>query len=608
MRILQLLSQTHLTGSEAHAVTLARHHLVAGHEVFFVSDRLHLSTEAPFVSRPIHAAKGWRRWREALWLRRFLKENKIDVVHAHSRAASRIGWWATRGLSTALVSTVHGRQHFSLGKRWFDLYGERVLAVCEDIKTHLVKDFRMRSHRIQVLRNPIWIPEVHRTSSSNLRVLFVTRWTGPKGERALEFLSEVLPQLLAENLSLEFDIAGEPPTLDSAAARQLVLLKDRFGTRVRHLGFVPDLEKRFGDYELIIGAGRVAAAALAVGRPTFAFGEAQCCGFIQEGNLSEALSSNFGDLSLSGKDQPLPTDFCRQELLKFLKSPQVGEVSKSLQSRVRADFDSKVVSEDVIRVYQSARFLKHVRRPIPVLMYHKVLEKEIETPHRIFVTAERFEAHLRSLKKSGRETLWFQDLLDFREGRRPLSEFPRSPVLLTFDDGYANNLTIAQPLLKKYGFKAVIFLLADQSLRFNSWDEGAAPQIPLMTPNERQEIAAGGAFEIGSHGFRHRKLPEMSDAEALTELIESKRALEKEFSRHIHVFAFTYGAVDERSPVLARQAGYQYAVSTDSGGIFIEEAPHLIFRVNVFPEDGPRRLLKKTSWWYRWSYYWKRGR
>lgn len=632
MNIVHLLSQTHLTGAEAHAVILTEAQLEAGHAVTIVSDRIHLATRARFIARPIHAARGWARWREILWLRRRLRTDGIDVVHAHSRAAVRIGWWATRGTSTALVSTVHGRQHFSLGKRLFDLYGERVLAVCGNLKRHLVDDFRMRESRVGVLGNPIEFPTATARVQSESdpvspelvtamnsaaplspgprdRWLLVTRWSGPKGHRTVEFLRDVLPTILDRFPGLTLEIRGAAPTAGSEAESTLNALAQSHPQRVRHLGFIDPLEPELPRYGLILGGGRIAIAAVGMGLPCFAFGEAETTGIVTETNLSTAMDSNFGDILPGKADAPLHLEKTRTELVDFLdgRGPDAS-TRERLAKIVRAHFEAGIVAQAVLDVYRSARLIKAHPRPIPVLMYHKVVDAPLDTPHRIFVTVETFRSHLATFRRRGLTSLAFADLLDFKEGRRPLTEFPRRPVILTFDDGYENNLTKAAPLLKEFGFRGVLYLLARHDLRTNTWDEGAAPQVPLMTAAQRQELMATEAFEIGSHGFNHARLPAMDEESAQHELRDSKRALEQEFGRPIHSFAFTYGDIDTRSARQAREAGYAYALNTDRGAIHIEEDPWSVFRVNVFPEDGPTAIAKKTSWWYRWRYWRKRGR
>lgn len=609
MRIVHVLSQTHLTGAEAHAVSLAESLLTRGHQVTLISDRFHLKNSAKMISRPIHGARRpWERLREVLFLRRYLKENKIDLVHAHSRAAVRISWWATRGLSTALVSTIHGHQHFSWGKRLFDTYGERVLVVCEALRKKMIRDFKMRPSRMEVLGNPIDItPSAAPTEPSLKRWLFVTRWTGPKGVRAEEFLREVLPEFMSQEPELQFEIAGTPPEPGSAAAALLKQLQQTYGSRFLNRGFLSNVESLYGEYGLVIGGGRICLGALASGRPALGFGEVVTCGLIRRENLKTCVQTNFGDITDGIEDQKLNSALLRLDLKNFLNAGIPAPERQFLREEILKDFSSQEVMERLEEIYRSALLIKAHPKPIPVLMYHKIVEKNLISPHRIFVTAENFRRHLKILRFFGYQSISFKDLLDFKDGRRALRDFPRKPVLLTFDDGYENNLTKALPLLREFGFRATIFLLAE-GLQKNSWDEGTAPQLPLMTPPQRQELAKSGVFEIGSHGFRHEKLPGMTLEQAEQELRGSKKALEKEFSRPVDVFAFTYGAIDEQSAALARRAGYRYAVNTDCGAIHLEENPYAVFRVNIFPEDGPFSVLKKVSSWYRFRYYRKRGR
>lgn len=605
LRIVHLLSQTQLTGAEAHAVSLAESQIAGGDSVFLVSDRIHLPTRAAFEAHPVHSARGLRRWRMIWGFRRWLREQKIDVIHAHSRAAVRWGWWATRGLPTALVSTIHGRQHYSLGKRWFDLYGQRVIAVCQNLKNQLVRDFRFRPERIRVLGNPVEFPETTATASPR-RWALVGRWTGPKGKRAHELLL-LASELFRAHPELQLDvIGGQPADAGLATAKLFEALQEQFPQRLRVIPFQRELEEKLLEYGLILGAGRVAIAALGSGRPCFAFGEALTHGLITPANFEIARASNFGDMGLEKEDQPLNRELTLRQLKEFLQTPTA--VPEDLVLNVRELFAADKVASEVRQIYLSAIFLKRFPRPIGTLMYHQVVPQPIETPHRIFVTTTTFESHLKALQEKGFTTVTFKDLSDFKNGRRPWSEFPPKPVILTFDDGYENNLTLAAPLLRRHHQRAVLFLLADARLQQNTWDEGAAPQVPLLKPSQRQELARGGVFEIGSHGFHHARLPQMSDSDALQELTASKAALEKELGLSVNAYAFTYGDIDERSAELARRAGYEYAINTDRGAIHPEEDPHSVFRVNVFPEDSAATIIKKASWWYRWRYRWSRGR
>jgi peptidoglycan/xylan/chitin deacetylase (PgdA/CDA1 family) len=272
----------------------------------------------------------------------------------------------------------------------------------------------------------------------------------------------------------------------------------------------------------------------------------------------------------------------------------------------KSDFSPSVIAAKVQRLYESALFLKWHPRWIPVLMYHKIPAAELQSQHKIFVTKANFEKHLRFFQKRGFETLTFNELAAFRKGERDFSRFPKKPLVLTFDDGYRDNLENASPLLKKYGFNAQLFLLADKNISSNSWDAGGSePAAEIVSGEDRQQWLQS-AYELGSHGFSHQKITAFTRDQALDELSASKKSLEGEFAKEVSVFAFTYGITVPDSETLAESAGYEYAVNTDSGGLLMEERPYAVFRVNMFPDESLWSLFKKTSAWYRRYYFFKR--
>ena len=89
---------------------------------------------------------------------------------------------------------------------------------------------------------------------------------------------------------------------------------------------------------------------------------------------------------------------------------------------------------------------------LPVIMYHGLCTKK-EKRGRYMIDPDCFEQDLIYLKNNGFQTILVSELVSHFENNTPL---PEKPVLLTFDDGYLNNYTIAFPLLKKYNMKAVL--------------------------------------------------------------------------------------------------------------------------------------------------------
>ena len=143
MNILHVLSQVKPTGSEFYACSLAKEHMKNGHKVFIVSDTLTASTEALFIEAPISQRKFYQRLSNIKLLKKLIKQYNIDIVHAHSRAASWVSYFATINTKTAFISTVHGRQHLHTSTSLYNIYGDKVIAICDSVLKHLINEVKI---------------------------------------------------------------------------------------------------------------------------------------------------------------------------------------------------------------------------------------------------------------------------------------------------------------------------------------------------------------------------------------------------------------------------------------------------------------------------------
>ena len=609
MVVLQLLSQIELTGAEAYALTLADWLGSQGHEVHLVSNELHLPFRGHFHRREIHTSSALTRIKNIFFLRHLIREKKIQIIHCHSRAAVRVGFWATLGLRVAMISTVHGRQHSSLSKRLFDLYGDRVIAVCENIRASLINDFKMSSRKIVSLGNPVGPAKesIRGRSMGAKRIAFIGRFSGPKGLRLRDLLEKSFPSLLERFPDLHIDIIGGeisqmPANLKTAYDKIL----HHFPRQMNLVGVVKNLRDHYQDYDVVIGSGRVAMEATLRKVSCLALGEYGSEGLLKLENYEQAKKSNFGDIGADELEAKVDYAKIAIQLQEALAMPAGAQEREQLSQEIHHDFSSELICRDILDLYQSTYFRKLHPRHIPVLMYHKIPKTEQNSRHRIFVTQDNFEKHLRFFKSKGFTTLSFAELDQYRTLQKDPESFPKKPLILTFDDGYVDNLENAGPLLKVYNMKATIFLLADPEVRTNSWDADTGEEPDALMGLEQKKKLTAFNFEIGSHGFRHQKITEMNDTEAMEELAGSKAALEKQLNVSIPVFAYTYGVTSPKAAKLARRAGYRFAINTDTGGLHLEEDPYAVFRTSIFPEDAEAQLRKKTQSWYRRYFYMKR--
>lgn len=189
-----------------------------------------------------------------------------------------------------------------------------------------------------------------------------------------------------------------------------------------------------------------------------------------------------------------------------------------------------------------------------------------------------------------------------------MKDFPKKPIILTFDDGYVDNYTNLLPLMEKYGYKGVIYLLGDFEVTYNYWDADKGDHRDEIMTKAQKKVFVEKGWEIGSHTLTHRHLTQLSEKEAFDEIVKSKTNLEKELETQIISFAYPYGDVNEKVKELTKQSGHFLGIATDSGGMDIEEDLFQVFRINIFPNESLFQLYKKTSSWYRKYYKRKRGK
>lgn len=203
---------------------------------------------------------------------------------------------------------------------------------------------------------------------------------------------------------------------------------------------------------------------------------------------------------------------------------------------------------------------------IPALMYHKVGDHPKDSRlKKLWVATADFRRQMEYLKSRGYTAILFSELLEAETGLRAM---PERPVLITFDDGYANNHELAFPILREMGLKGNVFLVYETIDRHNAWhDPAAEPWIRMLTWAQVREMQDSGIMEFGSHTMRHRDLTRIPLEEARWEIGESKKRLEDKLGRAALAFAYPYGAGAYRPEIrrLALEAGYRYDLGIKQG-------------------------------------------
>ncbi len=227
-------------------------------------------------------------------------------------------------------------------------------------------------------------------------------------------------------------------------------------------------------------------------------------------------------------------------------------------------------------------------RTLRVLMYHKVNDLP---NNRMSIPTALFDAQMAQLRELGYTVVDLDAVLAHYLRGEPL---PPGAVLITFDDGYRDNLLNAAPVLRRRGYPAVQFVpiayVGDTTpLPHERYLAAHGVHNPTVDWDEVRELESYGV-RVESHGISHKPLAELEIDEAAREIAISKLKLEERLGRPVRAFSYVKGSEADYKPVhpsLVKQAGYDLAFTAVSGANSARSDPLQLRRYNVEPY-GPR--------------------
>jgi peptidoglycan/xylan/chitin deacetylase (PgdA/CDA1 family) len=194
---------------------------------------------------------------------------------------------------------------------------------------------------------------------------------------------------------------------------------------------------------------------------------------------------------------------------------------------------------------------------VPIIFYHYIRPLPDCTADKpgcsLSVTPEVFETQMAYLVKAGWTTITLDNLL---AGFKNPKTLPPKPIIISFDDGYIDFYYSAWPILKKYNLKATIYVLSrGATLR---------PGFYLSEAMLR-DLAADPNITIAAHTQDHLYLKGRSELIQRHEILGSKTELEAVTGHPVNHFAYPYGAFDDVTVRLVKEAGYKSAATTIIG-------------------------------------------
>ncbi len=265
-----------------------------------------------------------------------------------------------------------------------------------------------------------------------------------------------------------------------------------------------------------------------------------------------------------------------------------------------------------------------------VLIYHRVAVLENDT-HQLAVSPKKFEEQIKYLKNRFNVISLQEMISELKNGR-----MQKNSIVITFDDGYADNLYNAKPILEKYSIPATIFVTAgmvgsnrefwwdeldkiilsnrikgcrdmnkymelhsllknmdyeqrDQAIKTMAMESGislkARKSHRILNHKELKELSKSSVIEIGAHTMYHSVLANSILEKYEYEIKESKRVLEEILGYEIKSFSYPFGGIEDVSDEakhLVKESGFECGIANEQGIVYKTTDPFWV----------PRRIVR----------------
>jgi peptidoglycan/xylan/chitin deacetylase (PgdA/CDA1 family) len=194
-------------------------------------------------------------------------------------------------------------------------------------------------------------------------------------------------------------------------------------------------------------------------------------------------------------------------------------------------------------------------------MYHVLAVPGAGVPFPdLYVAPSAFAAQVHLLARAGYHAVTLERVFAAWHGRGTL---PARPLVLSFDDGYPPDLTVALPVLRAQGWVGVLNL-----------------QVGNLVARKVKELIAAG-WEVDAHTFTHPDLTHVDSARLWHEVDGSRRSIQRTYGIPVDFFCYPAGRYDAAVVAAVRRAGYKAATTTQLGLARPSSDPYTLDRVRV---------------------------
>jgi peptidoglycan/xylan/chitin deacetylase (PgdA/CDA1 family) len=220
-------------------------------------------------------------------------------------------------------------------------------------------------------------------------------------------------------------------------------------------------------------------------------------------------------------------------------------------STTQADAQTPPVDVSKIKVADAKTIL--ARKQVPILCYHQVRNwkpTDGKVGKDYIVEIQNFKDQVKMLADSGYHSILPDQLYAYLNTGTPL---PAKPIMFTFDDTDMDQFTVAAPTLKKYGYKAVYFIMTVSIGKKGKF-------VDYMTKEQIKQLSDDGNV-IGSHTYDHKNFKKYEGKDWEEQLDKPTKKLEEITGKKMTEFAYPFGLWNAEGIPQLKKRGFRMAFS-----------------------------------------------
>jgi len=215
---------------------------------------------------------------------------------------------------------------------------------------------------------------------------------------------------------------------------------------------------------------------------------------------------------------------------------------------------------------------------VPILMYHVIAPPPAGAPYPgLYVPAPEFAAQMHTLARAGYHAVTLDEV---RRAWLGLAGLPRRPIVLSFDNGYRTQYTVALPVLRR------LHWVGDENLQL----AGLPPSQGGLSVREVKALLAAG-WELDTQGYSHADLPALGPSDLAQQVDLGVTLIERRFGVRPRWFCYPSGRYDSAVIAAVRAAGFVGATTVVPGWADRTDDPYTLPRLRVLGGTSPSELL-----------------